>query len=263
MGTDASNETDQRTKKAWEKNWENISMEDVMGIFRYVRVKKQMEIFTRVLPKNGKILEGGCGLAPYLIKLRQLGFDVIGVDYNRGPIEKVLLHDPSLPVSLGDVARLQFPDGYFEGYLSLGVIEHFSEGPQQAIREAHRVLKRRGVFVVVVPIRNIFMDLKAPLTWLKKNPCLRQLFKKPEDTHYWEQYFRKKALADILENAGFEVKEVHALDHSHSLVAFMPFFRNKQEYDEATPFAIRISEFLERRFPWQTASQMTLVCIKK
>ena len=58
------NLTDQNTKKAWEKNWESISVEDVLGIFEYERVKKQMNLFLRVLPKDQKILEGGCGLAP-------------------------------------------------------------------------------------------------------------------------------------------------------------------------------------------------------
>jgi hypothetical protein len=62
MSTVTMNETDARTKKAWEKNWDEITIPQILEIFRYVRVKKQMAIFTRVLPKNDKILEGGCGL---------------------------------------------------------------------------------------------------------------------------------------------------------------------------------------------------------
>ena len=54
---------DQITKKAWAKNWENVDVGGILEIFNYVRVKKQMEIFLRVLPKTEKILEGGCGLA--------------------------------------------------------------------------------------------------------------------------------------------------------------------------------------------------------
>ena len=188
---------------------------------------------------------------------------MVGIDYNEGPIAKVLEFDPSLPVSVGDVTQIVFPDGYFDGYLSLGVIEHFAEGPQKALREAHRVLKSGSVFIVVVPTRNIFMDLKAALTWFKKNSTLRQWLGKPPDTYYWEQYFKKKDLGDYLEAAGFEVRETHPLDHSHSLVSFANFFRDKQKYDEATPLAIRISEFLEKYFAWQTASQMTLICYKK
>src|SRR3989338_1045379 len=152
--------TDLTTKQAWENNWRDISIADVLQIFAYDRVKKQMAHFTRVLPKGEKMLEGGCGLGPYLIRLRQLGYDVEGIDYNEGPIRKLLAYDPALPVKVGDVTAVPYPDGTFGGYLSLGVIEHFAEGPEKAIREAHRVLKPGGVFVVAVPTRNLLMDLK-------------------------------------------------------------------------------------------------------
>ncbi len=259
----ALSELDKQTKEAWEKNWDSISIDQVLQIFDYVRVKKQMAIYTRVLPKNEKILEGGCGLAPYLIRLRQLGYDICGIDYNEGPIRKVLQYDPTLPVKVGDVTKIPYPDGTFGAYLSLGVIEHFSEGPQEAIRDAWRVLKRGGVFVVAVPTRNIFMDIKAPLTWFKSSPAMRRLFGKPVETHYWEQYFDRRRLIRYLEEGGFEVREVHPLDHSHTLVAFSKLFRDKQRYDEASPAALKIATWFERYIPWQTASQMTLICIKK
>ncbi len=257
------NATDLMTKLAWEKNWQEVSMKDVLEIFSYERVKKQMALFARVLPKGEKILEGGCGLGPYLIRLRQLGYDVEGIDYNEGPIRKLLAYDPTLPVKVGDVTAVPYPDETFGGYMSLGVIEHFTEGPEKAIREANRVLKPGGVFVVAVPTRNILMDLKAPLLWVKSWKWLRRLFKKPEENHYWEQYFKRKDLVRYLETGGFEVSEIHALDHSHTLVFFSGFFRDKKKYDEASPLALKLAAFLERALPWQTASQMTLICHKK
>lgn len=254
---------DQKTKEAWEKNWEDIPIDKILEIFKYERVKKQMGIFQRALPKNEKILEGGCGLGPYLIRLRQLGYDVEGIDYNEGPIKKILSFDASLPVRMGDVTQIPYPDGTFGGYLSLGVIEHFSEGPQKAIREACRVLRPGGVFVVAVPTRNIFMDLTFPVRFLKSRPFLRKLLKKPEDNHYWEQYFKRKALIGYLEEGGFEVREVHAMDHSHSLVSFSNFFRDKETLDEASPFGLKLGAWCEKHLTWQTASQMTLICYKK
>ena len=256
-------EIDLQTKKAWEKNWEDISIPDVLGIFNYVRVKKQLEIFLRVLPKHEKILEGGCGLGPYLIKLRSLGYDVEGIDYNEGPVKKLLVFDASLPVRVGDVTAIPYSDATFGGYLSLGVIEHFSEGPGKAIDEAWRVLKPKGVLVVAVPTRNIFMDLKFPIRWIKSRAWLRRLLKKSEENHYWEQYFKRDRLVQYLEEGGFEVHEMHALDHSHTLVSFSDFFRDKRTYDEASPLALKIAALFEKQMPWSTASQMTLVCIKK
>ena len=137
--TEFNKDTDLRTREAWERNWQNISIAEIMEIFGYERVKQQMEIYLRVLPKREKILEGGCGLGPYLIRLRQLGYDVEGIDYNEGPIQKLLAYDATLPVKVGDVTKIPYPDSHFGGYLSLGVIEHFVDGPEKAIREARIV----------------------------------------------------------------------------------------------------------------------------
>ena len=257
------NETDQKTKKAWEKNWENISVRQTLDIFEYERVKKQMALMLRVLPKGEKILEGGCGLGPYLIRLRQLGYDVEGIDYNEGPLRKILAYDAGLPVQVGDVTAIPYPDAYFGGYLSLGVIEHFTEGPRKAIQEARRVLKKGGVFLVAVPRHHLFMKILAPIHFLKSLAFLRKWFRKPSDHHYWEQYFKKEDLRTILQEEGFEVREIHPMDHSHSWVSFSNLFRDKNSYDEANAAGLWLGGFCEKYLPWSTAAQMTFICYKK
>ena len=256
-------QTDLKTKSAWEKNWENIGVDQALEIFNYERVKKQMAIFMRVLPKGEKILEGGCGLGPYLIRLRQLGYDVEGLDYNEAPVQKILAYDSSLPVRVGDVNELPYPEAVFGGYLSLGVIEHFTEGPRQAIREARRVLKPGGVFIVAVPRCHLFMRLMTPVRFLKSRKFLRKLFGKPEDNHYWEHYFKKGELMKILETEGFRVREIHPLDHAHALVSFSGIFRDKKTYDEANALGLKLGAWCEKYLPWATAAQMTLICYKK
>ncbi|HNX68438.1 MAG TPA: methyltransferase domain-containing protein [Candidatus Omnitrophota bacterium] len=263
MKTQKNEATDQVTKDAWKKNWQDIPMEKILEIFFYERVQKQMEIFLRVLPKGEKILEGGCGLAPYLIRLRQLGFDVEGIDYNEDPIAKVLAYDPSLPVKVGDVTAIPYPDAYFGGYISLGVIEHFTAGPQQAIREAHRVLKPGAVFVVAVPQNHLFMKLMAPLRWLKRNQVLRKLFGRPADSHYWEQYFHRNELRAVLEKEGFDVQEINPLDHAAAVISFSNIFRDKTTFDEANRVGLAIGRWCEKYMPWATAAQIQFVCYKR
>lgn len=255
--------TDLLTKAAWGKNWENVTLKDVMEIFKYERVKKQMDLFLRVLPKDQKILEGGCGLGPYLVRLRQLGYNVAGIDYNEGPIEKLLAYDPTLPVKVGDVTAIPYPDNTFGGYLSLGVIEHFTEGPTKAIREANRVLKPGGVFIVAVPLCNIFIRIASPIRFLKSRPFLRKFFSKAQDNHYWEQYFKKDYLSGLLEGCGFRVAEIHPLDQAHSLISTFGFLRDKKTYDEAGALGLKLGSWCEKNLPWITAAQMTLICYKK
>lgn len=256
-------QTDIITKKAWEKNWRDISMDEIMEIFDYDRVKKQMAVFTRVLPKNEKILEGGCGLAPYLIRLRQLGYDVEGIDYNEAPIRKILDHDPSLPVRVGDVMAIPFPDGTFGGYISLGVIEHFTEGPLKAIREAHRVLKKGGIFVVMVPQKHIFMRLAMPVRTLKRNAFMRRLFGKAPDGHYWEQYFKRKELVPLIEKEGFDIEEVRPMDHSHTWITLGSAFRDKNTFDEVSPLALKLGAWCEKHMPWSMACQLLIIGRKR
>ncbi len=255
--------TDELTKTAWEKNWQDIRMEEILEIFSYERVKKQMEIFLRVLPKKQKILEGGCGLAPYLIRLRQLGYDVEGIDYNLAPIQKVLAFDPLLPVRVGDVLNIPYPDNHFGAYISLGVIEHFTEGPVGAIREAHRVLRPDGVLVLAVPQNHLFMRAMAPLYVLKRNPFLRRLFKKSAEGHYWEQYFKKHELEELLGQEGFEVIEIHPLDHTASVLSFSNFLRDKTKYDDVNSRGLAFGRWCEKWLPWSTAAQILFICLKK
>ena len=57
---------------------------------------------------------------------------------------------------------MSFPDNHFDAYLSLGVIEHWEEGPQQAIDEAYRVIKPGGYFFVSTPLDITMLDLLKP-----------------------------------------------------------------------------------------------------
>jgi SAM-dependent methyltransferase len=251
------------TKEAWHDNWEAVDMKQILEIFSYIRVKKQMEIFLRYLDKNSMILEGGCGLSPYVIKLRQLGYNVIGIDYNISPLIKAKQFAPGTPLLYGDVEQTPFKDKSFAAYLSLGVIEHFAQGPQGAIREAYRILQDKGIFIVQVPTNNIFKIIKAPIEALKRSSFLRRIFRKPAKNFYWEQYFKPKELAKILKAGGFEVREIIPLDHTHTLCTFCaPLFRDKTKYDEANSFGLRLGKILEKVLPWLTASEAIFVCQK-
>jgi len=251
------------TKQAWKANWQPHEIDRLMEIFKYPRVKKQLSLYQRYLPKQEKILEGGCGLGPYLIYLRRAGYDITGVDYNEEPLNKIKKYDSTVNVKVMDVRDLKFSDESFGGYLSLGVIEHFPEGPQKAIEEANRVLKKGGIFIVQVPIMNIFLMLKYPIELVKRNKFLRRILKKPQKYYYWQQYFRAKRLKGVLEKRGFKVIEIRPMDHEHSIISFSGFFRDKDSYDGANNIGLTLSRFCERYLRWLTAANMVLICRKE
>ena len=250
------------TKQAWDENWQPHEVDKLMEIFEYPRVKKQLELYYKYLPKDKKILEGGCGLGPYLLHLHKKGYDIVGIDYNEAPLKKIKEFDPSVNLDVMDVRKLTFNDNTFGAYLSLGVIEHFPEGPEKAVSEAYRVLSPGGVFLVQVPIMNIFLAIMTPFEFIKRNKFLRKIMGKKEKVYYWQQYFKLDKLKRILEDSGFEVVEIKPMDHEHSIISFSKIFRDKKTYDGANSVGLAFSRFCEKYLPWLTAANMILVAKK-
>jgi 2-polyprenyl-3-methyl-5-hydroxy-6-metoxy-1,4-benzoquinol methylase len=75
--------------------------------------------------KNNRILEGGCGDGHLVDAMNYWGYKVVGVDFAPKTVAKIKEVMPGLDVRLGDVQALDFEDEYFDGYWSMGVIEHF------------------------------------------------------------------------------------------------------------------------------------------
>ncbi|MCX5715269.1 MAG: class I SAM-dependent methyltransferase, partial [Candidatus Omnitrophica bacterium] len=133
----------------WDRHWEEnvygvpkaYYRPYLMGFMGYGPVR---DAFNKFLPRDGLILEAGCGTARYVVSLRARGYNCTGVDFAPKTVQRVKDHFPDLPVEVGDVRKLNLKDGSIDAYISLGVMEHFKEGPNRAISEAHRVLKIKG-----------------------------------------------------------------------------------------------------------------------
>lgn len=251
------------TKKAWSDNWKEHSVERVLEIFRYPRVTRLLDTFRSVLPRDGKVLEGGCGLGPWVIKLRSFGYDVTGVDYDAVSIGKINAYDKSIPLYVSDVEKMPFKDGSFDAYMSLGVLEHFYGGPEKAIREAWRVLKPGGIFLITLPYLNILLRLKLPVLALKRNRFLRKLSGRDKKDFYYERYFKVREIKKLLEEGGFTVDKVAPVDHIFTFVSFSGIFRDKNTYDGENRLAVKFADFFGKIFPWQTAGSSLIVAVKK
>lgn len=156
------------------------------------------DVFTRHLQKRGLILEAGCGLGQLVIAMRQRGWEAEGVDYAKDTIEYVKRRFATLPVRYGDVTRLDVPDGYYSGYISIGVVEHLRDGPGPILREACRVLKPGGVALISVPHFNAVRRAKARLG------C----YQGPREAGEFYQYAFSSREFDLwLREAGFDVVE--------------------------------------------------------
>lgn len=264
MRTNKDTHIDEATKQAWDSNWRDTSIDKIMEIFEYPRVKENLEIFTSCLPKDKRVLEGGCGLGPYLITLKKMGYDMVGVDYNVPPLAKIAEYEGSIPLACANVERLPFTSSSFGAYMSLGVIEHFTEGPVKAIKEAARVLEAGGYFIVKVPRTTVFERLSYPLTIIRKNKTIRKLLgRTPAEDHYWEQRFKIKELASVLEKNGFKVERTIPVDQEHGLMCLSGIFRDKSSYDGPNRLCVIATGICKKIMPWLSAPGVVFVCRKQ
>jgi SAM-dependent methyltransferase len=110
-----------------------------------------VQVTRRHLPRGSKILEGGCGRADKVHSLQCAGYQSIGVDFAADAVRQARIDYPGIDVRQGDVRALEFADGSFDGYWSIGVIEHFWTGYADIVAEAARVLRPGGILFLTAP----------------------------------------------------------------------------------------------------------------
>ena len=126
----------------WDSHWKLDK-----NIRKILRIKNTyVSNITRqfLKPRDGIILEGGCGKGHNVASLFNNGYRVIGIDYAEKSVMILNQYLPELDIRLADVRDLPFEDNYFIGYWSIGVIEHFWEGYESIALEMSRVIKYNG-----------------------------------------------------------------------------------------------------------------------
>lgn len=138
------------TPAFWDGYWaaDACLREQVLGMGQ-TRVSRITERYLR--PADGIILEGGCGRGEMVASLVHRGYRVIGVDSAERTVRLLRQNVPELDIRYGDVRHLEFPDGYFAGYWSIGVIEHFWDGYEEIALEMSRVIQPGGYLFLTFP----------------------------------------------------------------------------------------------------------------
>lgn len=241
--------------------WKGESIDEGIEICRYQLIEP---IFRKYLPRPGRILEAGCGLGRWVFYLRRLGYDVVGIDLASDALRLAKEYDSGAPIQSDDILHTSYPDRTFDAVISLGVMEHFEEGPQGPLTEAWRILKDDGLLFVTVPVQNFSRRLFAnPLKELK-----RALRKRKGARYAFEEYrYTRAQFESRLLQARFEILDVLPDDYrapkNMGLYVDYPFLRhpgNKWELNGPGKLLAGLLNVISLRL---ASAGMLWVCRKK
>lgn len=239
---------EQATPDYWNTEWECDDWAKRLSISRNSWYWRYM--LNKYLPnKKSKILEAGCDSGHIVEAMSYWGYQATGVDFAAKTIDKIKEVMPNLDVRYGDVHSLEFEDNYFDGYLSLGVIEHFWNGYDDILKEMKRVLKVGGYAFVSVPC---ISRLEQIIRF--------SMYKKFEGTEMPDTFFQFvldiNALKEDIERIGFECVYASRKGDWGSVTRFLPrLLSSKLAY-------ARLSQksWIMRRFRFALTFLMSPLC---
>ena len=138
----------------------NWNIEEFDALVRSCEKDDGVRLALKYLSKDARILEAGCGVGRVVRYLQDWGYDIEGLELNASIVKQVIDRFPDMRIRQGNILHIPVSDEYYGGLLSYDVVEHFTQGPDEALREMFRVLQPGGVAVVTVPAFNALRFLK-------------------------------------------------------------------------------------------------------
>ncbi len=128
----------------------------------YIFLRDELcKICEKYLPDGGSFLDAGCGECYYSAGLkkyyseREKEIFVTGVDISKDALEYASKRKSGIPLAVASLFDLPFADGSFDAVLNI-----FSP---DADREFHRVLKKNGYLIKIIPLEKHLLGLKAAI----------------------------------------------------------------------------------------------------
>jgi SAM-dependent methyltransferase len=148
--------------RAAERDGRVLHREDIYGSGPPVDMVSE-EILAFVLANVGhRILDVGCGIGPYVHRLRELGHDCIGIDTNADAVEAG--RRLGRPLTVASAYELDYEDDSFDSVILVECLEHLPDY-DRALSECARVA--RSTIVLTVPNIGVLpaMSKRALAPW--------------------------------------------------------------------------------------------------
>jgi ubiquinone/menaquinone biosynthesis C-methylase UbiE len=160
-------------------------------------------ILQALKPVRGNILDVGCGWGTITAKIAEKRPDlhITACDNNPKWITYVPDHfrKENITLNICDAQQLPYKNKQFDAVIMTDVLEHLPH-PQQAIQEIGRVLKKKGIFHLAVPLEAEFTTYDG---WIKL--LFRKNLKEKPIGHI--QQFKKKQIEVLLKKNDFVITQ--------------------------------------------------------
>lgn len=243
----------------WTNEWEQLTPESEIRMWDFYGLRQWILKFT---PRHGKVIEAGCGLGRYVLYLSEMGIDIEGVDFSQSTIEYLnnwkKENNFEVVFKKGNILKLDYPDNSLSGYISLGVIEHFIEGPEEALDEAFRVLRPGGIAIITTPSVSFYIFFRK-LKKMLKNTVSKLILRKKSIEPFFQYWYRPGKLKKFVKNSGFEVTVCKSAD---LLFAFCEMGNYTEKYINEKSFGYKFSNKYETSFWRFLGSQSLTVSVK-
>lgn len=157
----------------------------------------------------GTILDVGCGRGEFLIKAKESGFDVWGIEPSKGSFSK-LCKLGSNNIFLGDFQNVKLNNNKpFDVILLHHFLEHVTN-PIEILEKCKNLLDKNGILIIAVPNANYLLVKNRILSTILKKTDKKKLGMEPGGIWSPEQHlfnFAPNTLKRMLQKCGFEIKE--------------------------------------------------------
>ena len=160
-------------------------------------VSRQIDDLPDYVP-DGLLLDVGCGKGTYLLEMKDMGWNTIGVEFSESGAQAA--RDASLEVFQGSLKDAGFADNSIDFARMADVLEHLPN-PVDSMKELHRILKPGGQTRISVPnLKSATFTIFGKYWFPLEIP--RHLF-----------FYSPASLRLLSEKSGFEVVSLKAWAH--------------------------------------------------
>ncbi len=243
----------------WSNEWEKLTPESEIQMWDFFGLRQWISKF---IPRYGKTIEAGCGLGRYVFYFSRMGIDIDGIDFSLRTIEYLnrwkMENGFDVIFKNENIVNLGYDDDSLSGYISLGVIEHFIEGPEKVLNEAYRVLRPGGIAIISTPSISFYIFYQK-LKKLIKNTAKTILIQKKSEEPFFQYWYRPRKLKKFIESTGFKVSIYRSADLFY---AFCELGNYSLKYINENSFGYRFANKNETSFLRFLGAQSITISVK-